>query len=814
MIFVGDAVSASGIKRLKGEAGSTWTGSSVSLAGDMDGDGQADLVIGAPYQGVENNGAVYIISATDMTTIDALDGSADGNVDLLRVRESQASWEIKGGQSFETVGKSLNAAGDLDGDGLSDITIGAGRYGSTTYILSSVDLPLADAADGTSDHLIHSDRIALQSGSWELNGWGSNHSVTGNSISLGGDLDGDGLTDLLVSSTAYYNREAFFGTSAFYLGGVLAITAADLATNRGARTDSDGASRLRLENLVSWTLGGPTRGDWAGRHVAFVGDVDGDGLSDVAVSAVGDDQGGEDAGAVYLMLAAELPVLDDVDAERDHRIALGDLVGDTDGDGNGNATDHDDDNDGVADIDDHFQLNINEWADSDHDLVGDNADTFPFDSREQFDTDEDGIGDNADTDDDNDGVADYDDLHPLDTDNDGLANGIDEDSDNDGVLDDDDAFPYDALETVDADEDGIGDNADTDDDNDGVADDDDALPLDPAETIDTDEDGIGDNSDAFPQDPNETVDSDEDGIGDNADTDDDNDGVADDDDAFPLDPAETIDTDGDGIGDNSDAFPQDQDETLDSDDDGIGDNSDAFPEDPDETVDSDADGVGDNSDMFPLDPAETVDADGDGIGDNMDEDDDNDGVGDAEDLFPLDSGRWDLTSVRFVVEAADSLPESTIAVVGDIDGDDQPEILIGVFDNNSGDAYLVSSLDISNTDESDGVRDGEIVMVNVTPQVHSWKLAGEDGYKTGGTVAPIGDLNGDGVPEFAVGALPTWLLGAVYLVSGTDFSAADAYDGEADGVAELGAIAAQANSWKLEGYRSSDTGRSITFYGD
>ena len=298
VIFVGDAVSASGIKRLKGEAGSTWTGSSVSLAGDMDGDGQADLVIGAPYQGVENNGAVYIISATDMTTIDALDGSADGNVDLLRVRESQASWEIKGGQSFETVGKSLNAAGDLDGDGLSDITIGAGRYGSTTYILSSVDLPLADAADGTSDHLIHSDRIALQSGSWELNGWGSNHSVTGNSISLGGDLDGDGLTDLLVSSTAYYNREAFFGTSAFYLGGVLAITAADLATNRGARTDSDGASRLRLENLVSWTLGGPTRGDWAGRHVAFVGDVDGDGLSDVAVSAVGDDQGGEDAGAV------------------------------------------------------------------------------------------------------------------------------------------------------------------------------------------------------------------------------------------------------------------------------------------------------------------------------------------------------------------------------------------------------------------------------------------------------------------------------------------------------------------------------------
>ena len=800
VIFVGDAVSASGIKRLKGEAGSTWTGSSVSLAGDMDGDGQADLVIGAPYQGVENNGAVYIISATDMTTIDALDGSADGNVDLLRVRESQASWEIKGGQSFETVGKSLNAAGDVDGDGLSDIAIGSGRYGSTTYILSSADLPLADAADGTSDHLIHTDRIALQSGSWEF--IGAIHSVIRNNISLDGDLDGDGLADLLVRTSAYFH------------GGAFAVTSDDLATIRDARTDTDGSSSLWLVNLASWTLVGPTRGDWAGRSIAFAGDVDGDGLSDVAVAAEGDDQGGEDAGAVYLMLAAELPVLDEVDAKRDHRIALGDLVGDTDGDGNGNATDHDDDNDGVADIDDRFQLDASEWADSDYDLVGDNADAFPFDYGEQFDTDEDGIGDNADTDDDNDGVVDVDDPHPLDTDNDGLVNGIDEDSDNDGVLDDDDAFPYDALETVDADEDGIGDRADTDDDNDGVSDDNDAFPLDPAETVDTDGDGIGDNSDAFPQDPDETVDADEDGIGDNGDEDDDNDGVHDTEDAFPLDPTETVDTDGDGVGDNSDAFPQDPDETVDSDDDGIGDNSDAFPEDPDETVDSDADGVGDNSDIFPLDPDETVDADGDGIGDNADTDDDNDGVGDTEDLFPLDSARWDLTSVRFVVEAADSLLESTIAEVGDIDGDDQPEILIGVFDNSSGDAYLVSSLDISNMDEMDGVRDGEIGMANVTSQVHSWKLAGEDGYKTGGTVTSIGDLNGDGVPEFAVGAIPTWLLGAVYLVSGTDLSAADAYDGEADGVAGLGAIAAQANSWKLEGYRASDTGRSITFYGD
>ena len=943
VIFVGDAISASGIRRLKGEAGSTWTGASVSLAGDVDGDGQADLVIGAPYQGVEYNGAVYVLSATDIADADALDGSADGNVDLRRVRELPTSWEIKGGQPSETVGLSVDAAGDLDGDGLSEIAIGSGEYGSTTYVLSGADLPLADAADGTSDHLIHSDRIVLQSGSWELNGWGSNHSVSGNSISLGGDLDGDGLADLLLSNSAYYHFGAFFGPSAFYLGGALAITAADLETIRDTRTAFDGDIRLRLDNSASWTLAGPTRGDWAGRSVAYAGDVDGDGLSDIAVAAVGDDQGGEDAGAVYLMLAAELPILDDVDAERDHRIALGDLVGDTDGDGNGNATDHDDDNDGVADIDDHFQLDASEWADSDGDLVGDNADAFPFDYEEQFDTDEDGIGDNADTDDDNDGVADEDDPHPLDTDNDGLDNSVDEDSDNDGVADDDDALPFDALETVDTDEDGIGDNADTDDDNDGVADDEDAFPMDPDETIDTDGDGVGDNGDAFPQDPDETVDSDGDGVGDNADTfpldpaetvdtdgdgigdngdafpqdpgetvdsdadgvgnnadpDDDNDGVADDADAFPLDPTETVDTDGDGVGDNGDAFPLDPDETVDSDGDGVGnnadtdddndgvaddddtfpldptetidtdgdgvgDNGDAFPLDLDETVDSDGDGVGDNADTFPLDPAETVDTDGDGIGDNgdafpqdpgetvdsdadgvgnnadtdddndgvadeddphpldtdndglvngIDDDSDNDGVEDVEDLFPFDSGRWDLTSVMFVGEWENGFwPQSSAAAPGDIDGDGHPEILIGEFTNGSGSVYLVSLQDIANADEADGDRDGTVMLVNISPQEHSWKLAGEDGYTTGGTVAPIGDLDGDGVPEFALGA--TAQIGAVHLVSGGVLPAADSDDGEADGVAGMGAIVAQSNSWKLAGIEGGDTGRSVSFFGD
>lgn len=109
----------------------------------------------------------------------------------------------------------------------------------------------------------------------------------------------------------------------------------------------------------------------------------------------------------------------------------------------------------------------------------------------------------------------------------------------------------------------------------------------------------------------------------------DDDGVADWDDAFPNDAAESADTDSDGVGDNADVFPNDPSETIDTDNDGTGNNAD---------TDDDEDGVLDVDDAFPLDADETTDTDLDGIGNNADEDDDNDGIDDAWEIrFGLDS---------------------------------------------------------------------------------------------------------------------------------------------------------------------------------
>lgn len=118
---------------------------------------------------------------------------------------------------------------------------------------------------------------------------------------------------------------------------------------------------------------------------------------------------------------------------------------DIDRDGIPNHRDRDDDNDGVADEDDAFPLEPEEWEDKDGDLIGDNLDA---------DVDGDGVGDDLNEN----GTPDY---REMDLDGDGVprAQAVPWD-----------AFPLDPKEWRDTDGDGIGDNADTDDDGDGFSD--------------------------------------------------------------------------------------------------------------------------------------------------------------------------------------------------------------------------------------------------------------------------------------------------------------------------------------------------------
>ena len=185
--------------------------------------------------------------------------------------------------------------------------------------------------------------------------------------------------------------------------------------------------------------------------------------------------------------------------------------------------------------------------------------------------------------------------------------------------------------------------------------------------------------------------------------------------------------------------------------------------------DDDNDGVLDVNDAFPLDPTESVDTDGDGTGNNADPDDDNDGVLDGVDPFPLDP----FLLARAIGAKGDRAGYS-VAMVGDVNSDGFADILVGI---PKADVVLPpqtkKSLDVGSAVLLSG-QDFETPL-----KIFSGAAKGDE---FGSAVVALGDVNGDSVPDFAIGAPKTDEVdlltgkivkkdrGSVTIYSGADFS--------------------------------------------
>lgn len=233
-------------------------GRSLSGAGDLDGDGRSDVVIGAPGASSSASlaGAAY-----------AFRGVPTG-------LEPVSTGGFQPAQPGAGAGSSVGSAGDTNGDGRAEVVVGAPTWdGSTTdsgafWVFSGVHPGPATTAD-------------------ELPG-GLAGSATGAALDGRGDLDADGYADLLVGAPEW--------TEAGLNGGSAAL-------HHGSPT---GPNPTPL-----WRSFGLSAGDRFGDAVAWVGDVDGDGYDDAAVGAWL--AGADDAGAVSLFYGGPLglaPVAD------------------------------------------------------------------------------------------------------------------------------------------------------------------------------------------------------------------------------------------------------------------------------------------------------------------------------------------------------------------------------------------------------------------------------------------------------------------------------------------------------------------------
>ncbi len=245
-------------------------GRAMAFLGDLDGDGIDELAVGASGDddGGASRGAVWILFL-----------NADGTVNSHQKISSTQGGFTGTLADGDNLGASVAALGDLDGNGVGDLAVGAFKDDDLGVDRGAVWILFLNANGTVNSHQ------KINSTQGGFTGTLADGDSFGASVASLGDLDGNGVGDLAVG--AFKDDDGGADRGAVW---ILFLNANGTVSSHQKISDTEGGFTGTLDDE-----------DWFGISVASLENLNGDGIGDLAVGAFKDDDGGVDRGAVWIL---------------------------------------------------------------------------------------------------------------------------------------------------------------------------------------------------------------------------------------------------------------------------------------------------------------------------------------------------------------------------------------------------------------------------------------------------------------------------------------------------------------------------------
>jgi hypothetical protein len=252
------------------------SGWSVASAGDVNGDGIGDLIVGAPFAS-SVAGQIYVIFGRK--------NSWSSPISLLSLNGNNG-FIINGINPNDGTGYSVAGAGDINGDSIDDLIVGvtgaSSSTGQSVVVFGSKNpwssyINLSNL-DGTNGFILN----------------GTLGSISGWSVARAGDVNGDGIGDLIVGAIDASPNGNFQAGQSYVVFG---------SKNRWNSL----INLLSLNGANGFILNGINAGDHIGWSVASAGDVNGVGIGDIIVGAPGSSTAGPSSGQSYVIFGSKGP---------------------------------------------------------------------------------------------------------------------------------------------------------------------------------------------------------------------------------------------------------------------------------------------------------------------------------------------------------------------------------------------------------------------------------------------------------------------------------------------------------------------------